>query len=174
MIAVFFTALALSADAVAVSICLSLNYKQKLFKLALRLGLWFGFFQFLMTFIGYFISSQLLGFLEIYGNYIAFLILVSLGIKMMLDVKKEKKCNINNYKILLLAIATSIDALAVGVAYSFTSINIYKSCIIIGIVTFLLAMFFTLFSKFIKCQHLKYFEFIGALILIIIGISKLF
>jgi len=174
MIAVFFTALALAADSAAVSICISLNYKKKLFYLAFKLGLWFGFFQSLMTLFGYYISNKLFNFLLIYGNYIAFLILFSIGLKMILDIKKEKICIIKNSKILFLAVATSIDALAIGVAYSFTSIDIYKASIIIGIVTFLLAMLFSLFSSFINSKFIKYFEFIGGFILIIIAFLKLF
>jgi len=174
LIAVFFTAIALAIDASAVSICLSLNYNKKLIYLSLRLALWFGFFQGFMTLFGYFVSSNLLSFLVAYGNYLAFSILFMLGIKMLFEIKKEKLCAIKNSKIIVLAFLTSIDALAIGIAYSFTAINIYIASFMIGLVTFILSFIFSYFSIFINCKYLKYFELLGGLSLIFIAVIKLF
>ncbi len=141
----FMTSVGLSADAFAASLCQGLSMKRLKIKSALTVAGLFGLFQALMPLIGYFCASFFAGYIERFDHFIAFGLLGFLGIKMIADAVKEKnssvempKCGIK--QLVILAIATSIDALAVGIMFaSFASFNIFPAVILIGAVTFTLS-----------------------------------
>ena len=149
MLEVFALALALAADAFAVSISIGSSHKQgaqALFlKTALLLGLYFGIAQGIMPLIGYALGTTILGWFTEWSAWIAFFILVGLGIKMLYeawgeDSDAETITNISHKALFSLAIATSIDAMAAGFTLNLLSINAYLACLIIALVTALLSV----------------------------------
>ncbi|MBC7195524.1 MAG: manganese efflux pump, partial [Caldisericia bacterium] len=135
------------------------------------------FFQFGMVFLGYILGINLINFISEYDHWIAFLILIFVGFKMIFEsFKHEDKKNIDpdNIKtILFLSIATSIDAFAVGVSLSLLKITILFPSILIGVITFTLSLFSVYFGQCLGKLFRKGAEIIGGLILISIGIKIL-
>jgi len=137
-------ALGLSADAFAVSLSGGAGEKKLPVKFALNASLMFGFFQAAMPALGYFFGNLWAKYVFEFGHWISFAMLAFVGVKMILEsVKKEETENINDRKsfsniknVLFLAVATSIDAFAVGVSFSFNSKPILFSILVIGIITF--------------------------------------
>lgn len=140
MIEVLLLATALSMDAFAVSIGLGSKHKIEPTRLALMSGIYFGLFQALMPLIGYLGGKGLLGWVEEYAYWVAFLLLVVIGGKMIFDSFSEgieKEISTINHKVMLmLAIATSIDAMASGFVLSLLDVNVFVACLIIGLTTF--------------------------------------
>jgi len=142
MIEVVLLSVALAMDAFAVSIGLgSKEEKQKLGPLALKAGLWFGLFQALMPLIGYLAGRGVLGWVETYAHWIAFGLLLLIGGKMILEsfaegVEAEIKA-VTTKVMLMLAIATSIDAMAAGFSLTLLAVNPWLACLMIGWTTFL-------------------------------------
>lgn len=138
MIEVFILAVALSMDAFAVSI--GLGAKDSSPRLALKAGLFFGVFQALMPFIGFLGGKGVLGWVEAYAHWIAFGLLALIGAKMIYEGLhegiEEEFSSITNKVMLILAIATSIDAMAAGFSLTLLDANPYLACVIIGITTF--------------------------------------
>ena len=140
----------LSMDAFAVSICKGLGMTKVNRKQALTIGLYFGGFQALMPFIGYMLGIRFEKYITSIDHWIAFILLGFIGGKMVYEAVKEKDDDavvekdlaLNQGEMLLLAIATSIDALAVGIMFAFTydSLNIYWAIAIIGLTTFVLSI----------------------------------
>ena len=173
-------AIGVSMDAFAVSICKGLACHDKPKKTALLCGIWFGLFQMIMPIIGFLVGSLFADFIESFDHWIAFILLAFLGGKMLKDVfskeNKDKNDNLNDLsfsKMLILAIATSIDALAVGLTFAMINTNIYLAIPIIGICTFMLSAIGALIGK--KCgeKHKKIATIIGGIILILLGIKIL-
>ena len=140
-------AITMAMDAFAVSICKGVASKEKMIKTGLICGLWFGVFQALMPLLGWLFGEALMQFINIenISGYIAFALLSFLGVKMIKE-SLEKDCDCNNdnsslaFKVMIVfAIATSIDALAVGVTISILDANIWFSILLIGVITFLLS-----------------------------------
>jgi putative Mn2+ efflux pump MntP len=140
MIEVLLLAIALSMDAFAVSIGLGSKHKRAPLQLALMAGIYFGVFQALMPLIGYLGGRGLLGWIADYAYWLAFLLLVFIGAKMIYESFSdgvEENIPIVNHKVMLmLAIATSIDAMASGFVLSLLNVNIFLACLIIGLITF--------------------------------------
>ena len=138
MIEVLILAIALSMDAFAVSI--GLGAKKNTSGLALKAGLFFGIFQALMPFIGYLGGKGILGWIEAYAHWVAFGLLMLIGTKMIYEGFQEgieeDITSITNKMMLILAIATSIDAMAAGFSLTLLNTNPYIACLTIGIVTF--------------------------------------
>jgi manganese efflux pump family protein len=138
MIEVFILAIALSMDAFAVSI--GLGAKKNVPNLALKAGLFFGAFQALMPLIGYLGGKGVLGWVENYTHWIAFGLLALIGAKMIYEGVQEgveeEIADVTNKVLLLLAIATSIDAMAAGFSLTLLDANPYLACLVIGITTF--------------------------------------
>ncbi|MEG1191528.1 MAG: manganese efflux pump [Oscillospiraceae bacterium] len=139
----------LSVDAFAVTVSEGLACPQSRLKNTLLQALYFGFFQFLMPLIGFYLAGTVSGSLMALGPYISFFMLAFVGGKMLFDTysKKDKgekqvggSCKFNHGKTLLLAIATSIDALAVGVSLAFTAESIWLPGAIIGVTTFVICL----------------------------------
>ncbi len=175
MIEVIILAVALSMDAFAVSI--GLGAKENTPRLALRAGLFFGIFQALMPFIGYLGGKGVLGWIEAYAHWIAFGLLALIGAKMIYEglhegIEKEISA-ITNKMMLILAIATSIDAMAAGFSLTLLDANPYIACPIIGITTFAFSWIGVLIGKNSGTWLENKAEIFGGMILILMGIKIL-
>ena len=135
-------AVGLSMDAFSVSICKGLTTKTFSWRMALICGLWFGLFQALMPIIGYFLGAQFQELIEAYDHWIAFGLLALIGANMIREALSKKEDESTNGALdvktmFLLAIATSIDALAVGVSFACIQVELWSSVAVIGLTTFL-------------------------------------
>ncbi|MBN2851629.1 MAG: manganese efflux pump [Clostridia bacterium] len=174
---VFITALALSMDAFAVSISCGVSNSAKKTSDKFKLAIAFGFFQGLMPTLGYFMSSLFRKSVDQYSGIIAFVILLLIGAHMIKEsFKIKEECDVIQLtikKILLLAIATSIDAFAAGISFSMLDINIFWVAFQIMIVTFAVSYLGILFGCKIKTFFRKGAEILGGSILILIGLKIL-
>mgnify|MGYP000218964161 FL=1 len=174
-IELFLMGVGLSMDAFAVSICKGLGMRKVNKKQALVIGLFFGGFQALMPFIGYCLGSTLSGLVDSIDHWIAFILLAFIGINMIKESFEEEKQNDDfSWKtMLMLAIATAIDALAVGVTFSFESINIFMAISIIGLTTFIIASAGVYIGHIFGNKYQQKAQITGGIILILIGIKIL-
>ena len=173
------TAIALSMDAFAVSICKGLAMKNVSFKEMAVVGLWFGGFQALMPLIGYLLGSAFEKYIVSVDHWIAFGLLLLIGIMMIKESceRDEEKADASLcFKVMLImAIATSIDALAVGVSYGILpNINIWIAISSIGIITFALCMLGVKIGNVFGAKYKSKAELAGGIILILIGLKILF
>ncbi|MDO9265926.1 MAG: manganese efflux pump MntP family protein [Sulfurimonas sp.] len=177
MLEVFLLAFALSMDAFAVSIGLGVKNREFSKILALKVALLFGLFQGLMPLFGYLASLGLGSIIESVDHWVAFLLLSAIGSKMLYDSfgenTEEEIANITNKVLLLLAIATSIDAMAAGFTLNLLTINPFVSMIIIGVVTYI----FSFIGVFVGSKGGGYIEEkaekLGGIVLIGIGLKIL-
>lgn len=165
--------LSLSMDAFTISI--GKGIKTNNFKIGLITVIFFSLFQFIMPIIGYYFGNMLSERIINYHSYFSSILLIIIGILMIKENEIDEFDNKLNIKeLILLSIATSIDALVIGISFSFIKINIIISSIIIGLITFIICMIGynlgNLFNK--KCR--QYSNLIGGITLIIIGIKLLF
>lgn len=168
--------LSLAMDAFAVSICKGLSMKKLSLRSALIIGIYFGFFQALMPLIGFYLGSVFKGFLESITYIIATLLLTIIGIGMIKEsFEKEEKQNdkVDFKTMIVLAIATSIDALVVGVSFAFLKVNIFTSVTAIGIITFLLSFLGTIFGNKLGNKLGSKSNLLGGIVLIGIAIKIL-
>lgn len=173
----------LSMDAFAVSICKGLGMTKVNRKQALTIGLYFGGFQALMPFIGYMLGIRFEKYIKSIDHWIAFILLGFIGGKMVYEAVREKDDDavgqkdlaLNQGEMFLLAIATSIDALAVGIMFAFTydNLNIYWAIAIIGLTTFVLSIIGVIVGNFFGNKYKKKSEIAGGIILILIGVKIL-
>ena len=168
----------LSMDAFAVSITLGLSIKRPKIEEYLIPGIYFGFFQALMPFIGYFAGRFFADKIRSLDHWIAFLLLCFIGGKMIRESfsKNDEKISENSFqciKMLLLATATSIDALAVGITFAFFKINIFKAIILICITTFCISIAGVKIGNKFGVQFKSKAEFVGGGILVILGLKIL-
>ncbi len=168
----------LSMDAFSVSICKGLTTKEFSWKMALTCGLWFGFFQALMPLIGYFLGSQFEQYITAVDHWIAFGLLFLIGANMIREAlsKKDKvsaDSTLDFKTMLLLAIATSIDALAVGVSFACIQVKIWSAVLIIGLTTFVFSIVGVKIGNVFGSKFEKGAEVIGGIILILIGLKIL-
>jgi len=180
MLTVFLIGISLSMDAFSVSVTNGLCIKNIRFKESFMIALFFGFFQFLMPLLGFFAASIFGDYIKAVDHWIAFVLLFFIGLKMILEsTEKKKECcenkeNILGVKVLTLqAIATSIDALAVGVGLGALKIPLLSSCLIIGLITFILCFSGVYIGKKAGDIFKGKAEILGGLILIGIGIKIL-
>ena len=171
---------ALSMDAFSVSICKGLATKKFSFKTALLCGLWFGGFQALMPGIGYFLGAQFEHLITSFDHWIAFGLLLIIGVNMIREALSEEEegsgesCACTGFKtMLMMAMATSIDALAVGVSFAFLSVDIWKSVAVIGVTTFLFSFVGVKIGNIFGSRYSKAAEITGGVILILLGIKIL-
>jgi putative Mn2+ efflux pump MntP len=176
MFEVIVLAVALSMDAFAVSI--GLGSKGNTRGLGLKAGMFFGIFQALMPFIGYLGGKGVLGWVDAYAHWIAFGLLVLVGAKMIYEGLHEgiedDITAITNKMMLLLAIATSIDAMAAGFSLTLLDINAYLACLIIGVTTFAFSWAGVQIGKKSGTWLESKAEIFGGMVLILIGIKMLF
>lgn len=171
-------AIGLSMDAFAVSVCKGLSMKKINYTYTAIIALFFGVFQALMTFVGWLLGSQFESYIVDFDHWIAFVLLGIIGVKMILESfkKNDNECEEADIKIkelFVLSIATSIDALAIGITFSFLNTNIALSTILIGGITlFLCAIGVILGNKF-GAKHKGKAELAGGVVLILIGLKIL-
>ena len=177
IIVLIVTAIALSMDAFAVAISCGITNSAKKTTDKLKIAFAFGLFQGLMPIAGYFLSGILRNSIERYTGIIAFIILIIIGINMIRESFKIKNdCNIIQLtlkRILILAIATSIDAFAMGITFSMIEIDIFSSATLIFSITFLVSYIGVVFGCKINNLFRKSAEIIGGCIIILIGIKIL-
>ena len=162
LLELFLIAVGLSMDAFAVAVCKGLAMPRMSWKGAAVVGLYFGGFQALMPFLGYLLGS---GFKEAISSLIGGnMIRESLG-----DEEESVDASLNFSSMVLLAIATSIDALAVGVTLAFLAVPILSSVFFIGVVTFCLSIIGVKVGNVFGCKYKSRAEFVGGLVLILIG-----
>lgn len=173
----FIIAVGLSMDAFAVSICKGLAMQKISLKKAGIVGLWFGGFQALMPSIGYILGIQFESYITSIDHWIAFVLLSLIGISMIKEAMgKEEECHDDSLGIktmFLLAVATSIDALAVGVTFAFLQVNIVPAVSFIGVITFLLSMVGVKVGNVFGVRYKSKAELAGGIILILMGIKIL-
>ncbi len=166
-------AVGLAADALAVSVSSGAIIRKMRLRHALRIAIFFSFFQGLMPWIGWELASLAGDWFQAIDHWIAFSLLVLIGGKMVYDsrqMSEEDDHNpLNLYILFTLAIATSIDALAIGVTFSFLDISILKPVLIIGLVTFFLSLIGTYIGAFFGHIFEDKIELAGGVILIGIG-----
>ena len=183
VIELFLLGVGLSMDAFAVSVCKGLGMRKLNKKQALIIGLYFGGFQALMPFVGWLLGSQFQKYITSIDHWIAFILLGFIGGKMVYEAVREKDDDavgqkdlaLNQGEMFLLAIATSIDALAVGIMFAFTydNLNIYWAIAIIGLTTFVLSIIGVIVGNFFGNKYKKKSEIAGGIILILIGVKIL-
>lgn len=171
---IIFIALALAMDAFAVSIASGVTIKQLKIRHALTIGAWFGLFQALMPLVGWLGGMKLRVVIGKVDHWVAFGLLFFIGSKMIYESFKiesvEKKGDpLDIYVLFVLSVATSIDALAVGLSFAMLKVSIVMPVLVIGSVTFLLSFLGVWIGD--KCGHLfeKKIEIIGGLLLIAVG-----
>lgn len=182
----FFTLLlmgvGLAMDAFAVSICKGLSMRKVNKKQCLVIGLFFGGFQALMPFIGWVLGSQFEQYITSIDHWIAFILLGFIGGKMVVEAIREKDEAVEVEKMdppldfkemFILAIATSIDALAVGITFAFLQVPIVEAISIIGITTFVISVIGVYVGNFFGNRYKKKAELAGGMILILIGLKIL-
>ena len=178
---VFAIALALSMDAFAVSVGISLGQEAITKRQTLRLASHFGFFQFMMPLIGWQAAQNILmRYIEPFDHWVAFSLLVIIGGKMIYDsfwrekkIKNIKADPTKGLSLLLLSLATSIDALAVGLSLAALHVAILYPAIVIGLVAFFMTVLGVNIGPFFGRLIGKRAELLGGLILIMIGVKTL-
>ena len=172
----------LSMDAFAVSICKGLSVRKLRPKHAITVGLWFGGFQALMPLIGYLLGKQFEWLITSIDHWIAFILLGIIGGKMIVesvkpdkedDEVKEMDAPLDLKEMFVLAVATSIDALAVGITFAFLDYPIVEAITIIGISTFFISIGGVYVGNFFGNKYEKKAEFAGGLILVLLGVRIL-
>ena len=177
LLTLFITAVGLSMDAFAVAICKGLAVKKAGIKQMALAGLWFGGFQALMPALGYLFGSTLKVYVEKYDHWIAFILLGIIGANMLKEAFSKEddcdECSSGSMKfkdMLTLAVATSIDALIVGVGYAFLpDVNIVAAVGFIGIITFVLSAIGIKIGNIFGLKFKKKAEIAGGIILILMG-----
>lgn len=177
LFSLFIIAVGLSMDAFAVSICKGLAMQKINLRKAGIVGLWFGGFQALMPFIGYLLGSQFEKYITAIDHWIAFVLLGLIGASMIKEaLSKEEECandSLDCKTMFLLAVATSIDALAVGVTFAFLQVEIIPAVSFIGIITFTLSVVGVKVGNIFGTRYKSKAELAGGIILIVMGIKIL-
>lgn len=169
----------LAMDAFAVAICKGLNMRRINYKNALILALFFGGFQALMPLIGWLLGKQFEQYITSVDHWIAFILLSIIGIQMIVeafkkeDEKEEDADKLDLKEYFMLAVATSIDALAVGISLAFLNVSLVKSISFIGIITFVLSFAGVFIGNKFGARFKKKAEIAGGVILILIALKIL-
>lgn len=168
----------LAADAFAVSICKGLSLKKIDIKNAIKIGIWFGVFQALMPTIGFFLGEASQHIITSVDHWIAFILLAIIGGKMIFESFShgdEANSDLSFKTMLVLSIATSIDALVVGIAYvcAYGSKNAAITFPMIGIITFMLSVIGVYVGNKFGSKYKNVAEFTGGLILGLLGVEVL-
>ncbi len=173
----FLIAVGLSMDAFAVAVCKGLSLKQMNLKTAVIVGLYFGGFQAAMPLAGYLLGTSFKDAIASFDHWIAFILLAIIGGNMIREAlnPEEEKCSdsVAFSEMVVLAVATSIDALAVGVTFAFLQVSILPAVSFIGIITFALSVLGVKAGNVFGSRYKSRAEAAGGLILIGIGIKIL-
>ena len=174
---IFLIAIGLGMDSFAVAICKGLAMKNMQMRKAIIIGLYFGIFQAVMPIIGYFLGVNFQNVIEKIDHWIAFMFLGAIGVNMIKHAfsKEEEHFdeNVNFKTMVVLAIATSIDALAVGITFAFLKVNIILAVNIIGIIAFILSIIGVKIGNVFGNKYERISEICGGCILIFIGVKTL-
>lgn len=177
LIELFLIAVGLSMDAFAVAVCKGLAMPKMSWKGAAIVGLYFGGFQALMPFLGYLLGAGFKDAISAYDHWVAFILLALIGGNMIRESREDEEesldASLSFRSMVLLAIATSIDALAVGVTLAFLDVPILSSVCFIGVVTFCLSLVGVKVGNVFGCKYKSKAEFVGGLVLILIGLKIL-
>ena len=177
LIELFLIAVGLSMDAFAVSVCKGLAMPKCTFKKAAIVGLWFGGFQALMPAIGYVLGAQFQETIASIDHWIAFVLLALIGGNMIHEAldndEEEADASLDVKTMFLLAVATSIDALAVGITFAFLKVNIIPAVCLIGIVTFIISFAGVKIGNVFGVRYKNKAEIVGGVILILLGLKIL-
>lgn len=181
-IELFLLGIGLAMDAFAVSVCKGLGMRRLNKKQTLIIGLYFGGFQALMPLIGWLLGSQFQKYITSIDHWIAFILLSFIGGKMMIEAiwewNEEETVDVidaplDHKNMLVLAVATSIDALAVGITFAFLDTPIIEAITIIGITTMIISIIGVVVGNFFGSRYKSKAEFIGGLILVLLGLKIL-
>ncbi len=199
LLELFLIAIGLSMDAFAVAICTGLTMPKVTIKKSLVVGLYFGFFQGIMPLMGYMLGTQFSDKIITFDHWIAFALLSIIGSKMLIDSFKKEGCadrecpsitctdrecpggerpktkeaSLKPAEMLPLALATSIDALAVGVSFAFLNISITPAVLSIGIITLILSMMGVKIGNIFGVKFKSKAELLGGIILVLMGLKIL-
>ena len=174
-------AIGVSMDAFAVSICKGLCCKEAKLKQSLICGGWFGGFQALMPLIGFYLGTMFAAAIQKVDHWVAFGLLLLIGISMLKESfeKKEETCDVNSADfsvktMFVMAVATSIDALAVGISLAMTGgVNIWITILLIGATTFAFSAVGVKLGNVFGCRYEKKAQFAGGVILALLGVKIL-
>ena len=174
---IFFIGVGLAMDAFAVSVCKGLSMKKLDWKKAIIIALYFGIFQAGMPGIGYFLGSTFENLVTKVDHWIAFILLATIGANMIKEAFSEKKEDVNDSvdvkTMVVLAIATSIDALAVGITFAFFEINLLLAILIIGVTTFVISLLGVKIGNKFGSKYESKAEIAGGIVLILMGLKIL-
>lgn len=177
LLELFLIALGVSMDAFAVSICKGLAIGRVTLRQCVKIGLWFGGFQAAMPAAGYFLGESFHSYIDAFDHWIAFILLILIGANMIREVvRKDEKTvdgSLSAGSLFLLAVATSIDALAVGISLSCVEVKIFKPLLIIGLTTFSFSAVGLRLGGKLGLRFRTSAQIVGGLILIAIGIRIL-
>ena len=180
MSSVLLIGVSLSMDAFAISVTNGLTLKNFNIRHALWMGLYFGAFQCLMPLLGCLLGSTVSGYVDAWGPYISFFLLAFIGGKMLLDSFRGGDDGdeggmlvLSHKRLFVLAVATSIDALAVGVSFAFMQVRLLPSCLLIGCTTFVISTAGAMLGSKIPGVSGKKAQIVGGLVLIGIGLRLL-
>lgn len=177
LIELFLIAVGLSMDAFAVSVCKGLAMPKCTFKKAAIVGLWFGGFQALMPAIGYILGAQFQEVIASIDHWIAFVLLALIGGNMIHEAldndEEEADASLDVKTMFLLAVATSIDALAIGITFAFLKVSIIPAVCFIGIVTFIISFAGVKIGNVFGARYKNKAEIVGGVILILLGLKIL-
>lgn len=180
VIELFLIGVGLSADAFAVAVCKGLKMRRVNYKHTLIIALFFGGFQALMPFVGWLLGNGFAQYVEKYAAWIAFFLLLYIGGKMIyealtddeeMDFEKSERLDIK--ELLIMAVATSIDALAVGITFAFLGKNIVEAVSIIGVTTFFISIIGVMIGNRFGMKYKNKASVAGGVILILIGLKIL-
>ena len=173
-------AVGLSMDAFAVSVCKGLSLRRATFKAEITCGVWFGGFQALMPLIGFFLGSLFAEAIEAFDHWVAFALLVLIGVNMLKEaLEKGDSCPTNSADfsaktMFVMAVATSIDALAVGISLAMAGTeNIFLAVTLIGLMTFTLSALGVKIGSVFGSRYEKKAQVAGGVILIALGVKIL-
>jgi len=178
MVQLSLIALGLSMDASAVSICKGLKMKKIDYKYMLLIAIFFGGFQALMPLLGWLLGKNFEGYITRFDHWIAFALLAFIGWQMIANSFKSEEIDESSIsydikEIFILAIATSIDALAVGITFAFLQTNIWSAMILIGATTFVCSIIGVFVGNSFGIKYKNKAELIGGIILILMGLKIL-
>ncbi|NLD88235.1 MAG: manganese efflux pump [Clostridiales bacterium] len=175
----FIIAVVLSMDAFDVAVCKGLTLRKPGIKHMAIVGAYFGIFQAGMPLLGYFMGSYFSESIKAYDHWVAFALLVLIGVKMIKERfdKEDTECRIEDKlkisDMLTLSLATSIDALAVGVTFAFLEVNILPAVLFIGVVTFILSALGVKIGSVFGAKYKSKAELAGGIILVLLGVKIL-
>ncbi len=177
LISIVLLSIGLAMDAFAVSVCKGLAMRTPKLKEMLIVGVWFGFFQMIMPIIGYYLGSSFHQFISQFDYIVAFILLVLIGLNMIREAisgdEEDQNADIGVKIMFLLAIATSIDALAVGFSLAMDDVSIFEPAAIIGVITLIMSIAGVKLGSLVGDKYSSKAEIIGGTILILLGLKIL-